>query len=359
MRRRKFLKLAAGFASGIGATVPPGLAFAASTAAPPLLAAARRSKIILGMYSGFHDLSFDPEAQRLLATEFSMIAVGNDLKFSDRLRPAPDTYDFTFGDYDVAWAERHGLLFRGHTFVWHNALPGWFRSYVDKNNAERVMTDHIATVAKHYKGRIYSWDVVNEPIHDEGRPDQLRRRPWLDLLGPGYIETAFQAAAAADPKARRILNECYIEHDSPLENPRRQAFLDLIARLKKENTPVTGIGIQGHLRGTVPLATDSMKHFLQTVRDMGLEIMVTELDVDDTGIPGPQVDQVVARKYGEFLDLVGPYISAVTFEQLADDKNLPKRADGLEHRPNLFDDNYQQKPAYSASVAALKAARPS
>ena len=85
-------------------------------------------------------------------------------------------------------------------------------------------------------------------------------------------------------------------------------------------------------------------------------VLVTELDVDDTEVPAPDVDRTVASKYGEFLDLMMPYVKVVTFEQLRDDPALPKRPDGLPHRPNLFDASYQPTPAYRAVLGSLQGA---
>jgi endo-1,4-beta-xylanase len=320
--------------------------------APSLKAAAQRGGRFVGMFSGQHELMTDPVAARTIATEFDMLAIGNDLKMN-RIHPAPDKYDFTYGDWDLNWSQRNGLLFRGHTLVWHNALPAWFSSYVTKANAEHVMNDHITTVMKHYAGRIYSWDVVNEPIHNDGRPDGLRVKPWLDLVGPDYIEIAFRAAAAADPKAKLVVNECYVEQDLPQHAQRREALLQLATRLKRNNVPITGIGVQGHIVAAAPLATSGLKAWLTALQDLGLEITISELDVDDTGIPAPSIDDVVARKYAEFLDLVGPFARVVTLEQLADNSNLPKRSDGLVHRPNIYDTSGQKKPAYNAVAKSL------
>jgi endo-1,4-beta-xylanase len=315
--------------------------------------AGQRSGKILGMFTVQYELLNDPTAAAIIANTFSMIADGNDLKFAKYLRPAPETFDFSYGDKAVLWAERHGLLFRGHCLVWWNALPDWFHSYVTAANAKQVMTGHISTVVKHYAGRVYSWDVVNEAIFPDNRPDGLGRRPWLDFMGPEYIDLAFHTAHAADPKARLVLNENFIEHDTPAEIARRASFLALATRLKRSAVPITGIGLQGHLRGTKPLDKPGMMKFLAQIKDLGLEIMITELDVDDADVPGPLIDQTVARKYGEFIALVGPFATAITFEQLRDDPSLPRRADGLFHRQNLLDADYQPTPAYS--VKALMA----
>ena len=107
---------------------------------------------------------------------------------------------------------------------------------IDVPNAKQVMTDHITTVVKHYAGKVYSWDVVNEPIYHDNRPDGLRRKPWLDFIGPQYIDIAFRTAHAADPNARLVLNECYIEHNTPAEIGRRADLpvpnIDVISSFK-------------------------------------------------------------------------------------------------------------------------------
>jgi endo-1,4-beta-xylanase len=315
--------------------------------------AARQNGNILGMFTGAHELMFDPRASAIIANTFSMIAAGNDLKFANYLRPTPHTYDFSAGDGDVSWAEQHGLLFRGHCLVWWNALPNWFQSYVTPANAKQVMTDHISRVVKHYAGRVYSWDVVNEPIY----PVQLRRKPWIDLIGPEYIDIAFQTAHTADPKARLLLNECYIEHDTPAEIERRAAFLALATRLKRSGVPITGVGVQGHLRGNTPLDHAGMTAFMRQIQDLGLEIMITELDVDDDNVPGPVIEQTVADKYGEFVELVSPYVKVITFEGVRNDPAMPKRADGLPHLPNIFDEDYKGNLAFDAVVNSLQRSR--
>jgi endo-1,4-beta-xylanase len=354
MNRRYFLRGATALLAGARgfASAQGGPSKTPNTTA--LKQAARHSGKTLGMFTGQHELLFEPAASAIIADDFSMIAVGNDLKFTDRLRPTPETYDFSFGDTDVSWAEQHGLLFRGHCLVWWNALPKWFHPYVTSANAKQVMTDHITTVVKHYAGRMYSWDVVNECIYHDNRPDGLRRKPWLDFMGPEYINIAFETAHTADPKTRLILNECFIEHDTPAEIGRRASFLALVTRLKASRVPITGVGVQGHLRGNTPLDHAGMTTFMKQVRDLGLEIMITELDVDDVDVPGPLIEQTVASKYREFLDLVSPYVKVITFEGLRNDPAMPRRADGFAHQANIFDQNYQGNLAFDAVVASLQ-----
>jgi endo-1,4-beta-xylanase len=351
--------------AGAAAISAHALAAAVAPIIPPqpvpdttaLRQAARKCGILLGTYTVSHELVYDPTAAAIIDNTFGMIADGNDLKFSNRLRPTPDTFDFATGDIAVNWAEAHHKLVRGHCLVWWNALPHWFSSYVTAANAQQVMTNHITTVVKHYAGRIYSWDVVNEMIHNDGRPDQLRRKPWLDFLGPQYIDIAFHTAAAADPHARLILNECYVEHATPAEKLRRDAYLQLATRLKQANVPITGVGVQGHLRNNVPIDADGMTTFCKQLQDLGLDLLITELDVDDSGLSPDTADQIVAAKYREFLDIVGPYAASITLESVRDQPEF-KRPDGLMHRMYLWDDQDKPTPAYTAVTEALAALPP-
>jgi endo-1,4-beta-xylanase len=351
--RRSFLYGSAALLAGQTGLAQTPLAQIPDTSA--LKRAGSHSGKILAMYTVQYELLHDPVATAIIANTFSMIADGNDLKFAKYLRPGPDTFDFTHGDIAVSWAEQHGMLFRASCLIWWNALPDWFKTYVTPANAKQVMTDHITRVVKHYAGRVYSWDVVNEVIYHDNRPDGLRRKPWLDFIGPEYIDIAFQTAHAADPKARLVLNECFIEHDTPAEIGRRSSLLALATRLKKAGIPITTLGIQGHIRGTVPLDKPGMTKFLKQIRDLGLDIMITELDADDTDVPAALIDETVASKYGEFIDLVGPFVKVITFEELRDDPNVPKRPDGLLHRPNLIGLDYKPKSVYGTTVKALMA----
>ena len=332
---------------------PWSLLSANAQGASSLRDAGRRTGRLIGIFTVAHMIQQEPQATALLAREFSMVADGNDLKFSDRLRPTPDTFDFSNGDAVANWAHTHGIAFRGHCLVWWDALPKWFASYVNSGNARQVMTDHITKVVRHYAGQVYSWDVVNEPIYHDNRPDGLRRKPWLDTIGPDYIDIAFHAAAAADPHSRLVLNECYVEHATPGEVARRAQLLALLTRLRKSGVPITGLGLQSHLRGNVPIDKPGMLVFLKQVHDLGLDIMITELDVDDVDVPGSAIDDVVTRKYVDYINMVGPYASSISFQWLTDLSNQPRRPDGQMHRPNLFDPNFNQKSTYGPVIQAI------
>src|SRR5690242_14208076 len=45
----------------------------------------------------------------------------------------------------LAFAEQNDLSIRGHTLVWHRAMPRWYPASADRKTAIGLMTDHIRT----------------------------------------------------------------------------------------------------------------------------------------------------------------------------------------------------------------------
>src|SRR5215472_8391075 len=152
---------------------------------------------------------------QLVSAQANVLVAENSMKWGP-MRPTVDTYKFDDADRFMRFASLAGQKVRGHNLCWHEQLPAWFKTTATKENAKRLLVDHIQTVAGRYKGQIHSWDVVNEAVlPKDGRADGLRNSPWLGLLGPDYIELAFQTAAKADPTAKLTYNEYDIELDTP------------------------------------------------------------------------------------------------------------------------------------------------
>ena len=143
------------------------------------------------------------------------------------------------------------------------------------------MEHHINTVAGRYKGRIHSWEVVNEALNEDG---SLRQSPWLEIIGDDYIEKAFEFAHAADPEAKLYYN------DYNLYKPEKAAGARaLIAGLQQKGIAVHGAGMQGHYGLDQP---EDLKEFGAAIRafgEMGLEVYITELDLSVLPFP-PQQD---------------------------------------------------------------------
>ena len=311
----------------------------------------------------------DPYTQ-LIAAQANILVAENAMKWS-ALRPTPAAFNFAPADRLLRFAALAGQRVRGHNLCWHEQLPGWFKTTATRDNARNLLVEHIQTVAGRYRGQIHSWDVVNEAIDPkDGRPDGLRNSPWLGLIGPEYIELAFQTAAAADPGAKLTYNDFDIELDTADQTAKRGHVMMLIRRLKARNIPIHAVGIQSHLKAAGPQPGVGLQTFIREVRKMGLDAYVTELDVNTRGLEGgPEAqDYAVAQVYRNYLGLVLPEPNvpvAVTWgitdahTWLNESKaEWARREDGARQRPLPFDDDLQPTPAFAALRTAIDSSRP-
>jgi endo-1,4-beta-xylanase len=312
-------------------------------------------------------LANDPAYEAAFETQCNIMVPELELKW-ERLRPGPDTYDFSGADWLLVYGQQHNIKLRGHTLVWYAALPGWFSSYVTPQNARQVMLSHINTVVKRYAGKLHSWDVVNEILQpSDNRSDGLRNSPWLQFIGPDYIEMAFRAAAAADPHALLTWNENWLEEDSPLGDAKRTFCLQHLTRLRSRGVPVQAIGLQSHLMGDhTNIAGPHFKEFLHQVSDMGVKILVTEMDVRDQKLPNDVGlrDQAVADVYYRYLSTVLAHKSVVAVltwgitDKYTWTAQSNPRQDQASVRPLPFDSKMAPKPAWIAIARAIDNAPP-
>ncbi len=328
------------------------------------LAAARG--VIFGAAIEPHVVAGDPDFADLLRRHCAAFTGENAMKWN-ALRPSRDRFDFAEADAVVAFARRQGAQAYGHTLVWHEAMPGWLTDALTPRTAETLLTDHIRRVAGRYAGSVQAWDVVNEVVErNDRRRDGLRLSPWFRALGPGYLDTAFRAAREAAPRARLALADYGLEYDDERWMvEKRGTMLDLLERLKAAGVPIDALAIQGHLEGARhPAFGAGLRRFLADVASLGLEIYVTELDVNDQKVPGAVArrDITVADSYRAFLDVVldEPAVKRVTTWGLSDrhtsKRDMFPRADGAPVRPLPFDAALRPKLAYQAMVDAFVAA---
>jgi endo-1,4-beta-xylanase len=373
LTRRLFLAGLAGVGGATAAACGSGSAAASpvapgTPATPPAASVGRPLREVAQATGRFYGAAVEPSTlnsdaafRAAVTTECGIITPENSLKWA-ALRPAPDQFDFSRGDALRDFAASSGMAFRGHTLVWHNSLPAWFASTVNAQNAERYLTEHITTVARHYAASIQSWDVVNEAVDPaSGRADGLRASPWLTMLGPQYIDLAFATAAAADPGALLCYNEYGLEFT--WSGSRRDATLRLLAGLQSRGVPLHALGVQGHVGGTgwAQFDASGFGAFLRDVARLGLRIYVTELDVKDNTMSADVTarDQQVAAVYRDYLAvaLAEPAVAAVITWGLSDKyswiKTSAPRSDGLAVRPLPLDADMKRKPAWDAIAAAF------
>ena len=298
-------------------------------------------------------LEADAQYRAAIRRYCDLIVPADALKW-DKLRPTPDVFDFADADVIVGYARANGLGLRGHCLVWHEQVPAWLDRMTSRAEAEGVLREHIARVVGRYRGVIPVWDVVNELVDNmhPGEGDGLRQTLWLRLIGPGYIEMALRAAAAADPAAKLVLNEYFLEIAGPEGDARRAVMLRVVRQLLDRGAPLHAVGVQGHLYAERPIDRGALARFVKTVRALGLDVIVTELDFVDQKAPAdPAVRDAMAASFAfECLDAVweGGGASAILTWGITDaygwtDDHRP-RPDGLPTRPLPLDRQYRPKP---------------
>ena len=229
----------------------------------------------------------DTNGVALIKKQFSSISPENVMKWAS-IHPyatnSPGTNAYNFGPADayVEFGEKNGMYIVGHTLIWYSQTPRWVfedtngRRLNGTNAADRAlllqrMHDHIQTVVGRYKGRVKTWDVVNEALNENGT---LRKSPWEKFIGPDYIAKAFEYAHEADPNATLRYNDFLLENA-----PKRNGAIKLIKSLQSEGVPVMAIGLQGHEKLDWP-TLEQEDATISAFAKLGLKVNITELDID-------------------------------------------------------------------------------
>jgi endo-1,4-beta-xylanase len=303
----------------------------------------------------------------LLIREAAVLVPENEMKWSHMSTTAFGA-DYRVADFIVDFAATHGLHCRGHNLLWFFRTPKWFTELEDREMARAAMLQRITDMVGRYRGRIDSWDVVNEPANPSGgRADHLRSDTFLEQIGPEYLDLAYGAARAADPKARLVLNEYDVEYDTPEMDRKRAAVLEVAEGMRKRGVPLDALGVQAHLAvDRHPFSEKKLRDYLAAAAGLGLEIQITELDCNDDLAPAEIAvrDRLVADEYRRFLDVAldEPAVNMVMTWGLSDrfswivrheTNPVAMRRDGVAERPLPFDRDLKRKPAWQAIADAF------
>lgn len=306
----------------------------------------------------------DPKVDALIRQQFNMATPENIMK-AEVVHPQWNKYDFTLADKLVEYGRKNNISINAHTLIWHSQMPAFARRIQDVDSFRTFFRDHINTVAGRYEGKVYSWDVVNEALNEDGT---MRRSPFLTKLGDDFVTEAFRLAQAAAPTTELYYN------DYNNEQPKKRAgCIALLKKIKDAGVRIDGVGIQGHWHiGRVPFK--EIEESILQYAELGLKVMFTELDIEvlprnfsgadvnqrmkedpslnpyPNGLPD-SVQQQLATDYENLFRLFLKHkdkIARVTFWGVDDGQSWlngwPVR--GRTNYPLLFDRKLQPKPAF-------------
>lgn len=312
--------------------------------------------------------------------EFDALTPENEMKMQ-MLQPRRGSFDFAAADDLVAFAKEHHKRVHGHALVWGLQVPLWLIDHGitsklglplrplslpdlprplnavvgdlltaatgwTRSELLGVMQNHIDTVVRHFGNDVPEWDVVNEPMAENGT---LANNVWRRFIGDDYIEQALRAARAANPTAKLFINEYAIEGPSA----KLDGLVALVRDLRARNVPLDGIGLQYHTHIQGFLSEQTLATTMRRFADLGLEVQITEMDVGTSLLAGSE-QQRLARQavaYGDAARACNEVRACTRFTTWGISDGLSWL--GATEMPLLFDAQYQPKPAYAAVRSAF------
>lgn len=231
----------------------------------------------IGAAINISELKNNSSYNTLLKEEFNSLTAENVMKMAT-LSTGKDKYNWVDADFIIDYSLSNNMRVHGHCLVWHRSVPFWLNTYAGtKEDWKNLMKDYISAVVTRYKGKVASWDVVNEALLDNGTPRS--ESIWYQKIGWEYVELAFRFAHEADPDAVLFYNDYGQEYSSV----KLKAINDTVRNMINRGVPIHGIGLQMHTHINHPtnLMSNAINQSALVAPDNGmkLKIHVSELDV--------------------------------------------------------------------------------
>jgi len=208
---------------------------------------------------------------------------------------------------------------RGHNLLWGVHNPSWLEEgHFTPRQLRRIMMLHIEKEVRHYRGKVFAWDVVNEAFDATGHLNHSiwYDRPGIGLAGRGtaYIAQAFRWAHAADPNALLFYND----YDAEGINAKSEAIYAMVKDFKRRGIPINGVGLQMHLLNVDRIPSDVAANMARLAA-LGVQVQVTEMDVALSvrpGNQGPSPAQLAAQAkiYGRMATVCAEQAACTAFQ---------------------------------------------
>jgi endo-1,4-beta-xylanase len=316
-----------------------------ASAATTLGSAAAATGRVFGSSVRGNVLSSNTTYSNTLGTQFTGVTPENEMKW-DTTEATQNTFNFAPADQIVSFAQSHSMKIRGHTLVWHSQEPSWIMNLTGSSAVLSAMNNHITTEMKHFAGKIWYWDVVNEAFNDDGtRGSDV----FQNQIGNNYIADAFTTARAADPNAKLCYNDFNIEG----MNAKSNAVFSMVQSFKASGVPIDCVGFQSHfIVGQIPADYQAN---LQRFANLGVDVQITELDVR---MPTPASTANLNQQATDYSTVVKACLAVSRCTDITvwgvddNDSWVPSTFSG-QGAALIFDGNFQPKPAFNAIIQAF------
>ncbi|MDG2047281.1 MAG: endo-1,4-beta-xylanase [Halioglobus sp.] len=309
--------------------------------------------------------------------------VGHDELFRIReTHPSPYSTDYSRLDAFVEFAESEDYRIHGHNLLFYSdiGIDSWISEYRSNGTWSRDqwrnwLEQYIKGKVARYKGRVASWDVLNEPLPRVLGDEEGARNIFIDLAGNDIYAKAFQWAREADPQAILVLNEFFLGPNGAAKTDDLIALADEIGR---SGGKVDVIGFEGIYFFSPMISTSYSYNYerFKKAADAGYMVTVSELNIGLNTFPAAGVSQRQTRlmhsiQRKAFNNIVRAYMDAVPPAQrwgmvtwgVADYSGFLRFGDifktirlpgGGSEWPLLWNDDFDKKPAYYGFISALK-----
>jgi endo-1,4-beta-xylanase len=261
------------------------------------------------------------------------------------------------------WCLENRITCKGHPLGWTSpsGTPDWLLKQPEEI-ANELYKARIYNNVLGYKGKIDIWDVVNEPVNtvpwhialaDTLNNNNLRYNMHgigIDDIVP-WVDQSYRWAHEANPEGNYILNEYFT-----LAIPEiRDRFYNLLKALQSKNTPITGIGIQGHEPREMWFSPVEMYKTFDLYSEFGLPLHITEFIPQSSGKPitgwrsGVWTEAAQAEFAKQFYTLAFGYptIQSITWWGFTD-RQIWLEGGGL------LDKEFNPKPVYQTLIKLIK-----
>ncbi len=236
---------------------------------------------------------------------------------------------------------------------------------IEKSDEEKTqiigtaLEDWISQMLGHYRNDVKAWDVVNEPMKENGTlRDGIVSDPaddefyWVKYLGEDYAVTAFSLA-----RQYGNADDILFINDYNLENniAKCDGLIQYVEYIESKGAKVDGIGTQMHV--SVNSNKDNIILMFEKLAASGKLIKISELDIQ-LGTTSPSAGELLEQAE-MYQFIVEQYLKIIPEDQQfgitvwgLNDPNgkgywLP------DDSPCLWNHDFVRKPAYKAFVDAL------